>query len=399
MAKIGFIMSSLTTCGGEERVVSLIANELAKYHDITIYTYENRKAEGGTRNDYYLSEQIRVVEVEAPAENLFQHGIKLLYHFTGMTSGRISQYCLKQTFYPEEHLEEWVQRINDEQYDLIIAVSGAYTILLGYIADRIQAKCMSWEHSSFEGYFDNKTGYYRNRVNTYQKCAEKMAAIVVLNQDIAGKYKKRLALDAKVIPNPKSFHSTEKAEMKTKRFVTCGRVEREKGYDDLLLAFSAFQKKNEEWELLIIGGGSMEKRLQTIVEEEKLQGKVQITGYTHEVQENLLKGSVFMMTSRWEGFPMTVTEALEMGLPVIAYDIPAMEPLVTDGIEGRIVPAFQREKLTEAMLEMAENFSERKRMSCNAIRKAEELEPEKIVKQWLRLMEEVLGETEVCSQD
>ena len=46
MAKIGFIMSSLTSCGGEERVVSLIANELSKFHDITIYTYENRRLEG-----------------------------------------------------------------------------------------------------------------------------------------------------------------------------------------------------------------------------------------------------------------------------------------------------------------------------------------------------------------
>lgn len=394
MAKIGFVISSLSTCGGEERVVSLIANELSKYHDITIYTYENRRAEGGKRNDYYLSEQVRVVEVAAPRENLFQHGIKLLYHFTGMTAGRISQDCLKWAFYPEEHLEGWCTRINEEQYDLMIAVSGSYTILLGYIADKIKAKCISWEHSSFEGYFDKKTGYYRNRLNVYKQCAEKMRALVVLNQDIEGKYKEQLSLNATVIPNPKSFRSEEKADMDRKCFVTCGRVEREKGYDDLLLAFAEFQKKNTEWELLIIGGGSMEKRLWELVEEKKLQGKVQITGYTHKVKENLLKGSVFMMTSRWEGFPMTVTEALEMGLPVIAYDIPAMEPLVTDGIEGQIVPAFQRDKLVEAMLAMADNYTQRQIMSQNAIKKAGELEPEKVVQRWLSLMEEVLRENE-----
>lgn len=117
-----------------------------------------------------------------------------------------------------------------------------------------------------------------------------------------------------------------------------------------------------------------------------------ITGYIHEVKENLLKGSVFMMTSRWEGFPMTITEALEMGLPVIAYDIPAMQPLVTDGIEGRIVPAFQREKLVAAMEEFASDMDLRRRMSANALAKADTLRPETVVKQWLALIEAVLGD-------
>lgn len=390
MAKIGIIISSLSTCGGEERVVSLIASELAKYHDITIYTYESRRLEGGKRNDYPLNIKIRVEEVKAPEESFFQHGVKLLYHFTGMTSGRISQHLLKRAFYPEEHLEEWADRINAEQYDLMIAVSGAYTILLGYISDQINARCISWEHSSYEGYFDRRSGYYRNRVKVYRECAAKLKMRVVLNRDIADKYRQRLGLDTVVIPNPKSFTSREKADSNARCFVTCGRVEREKGYDDLIEAFAEFSKRNADWKLMIIGGGSMEQRLRKLIEEKHLQGKAQITGYTHDVKENLLKGSVFVMTSRWEGFPMTVTEALEMGLPVIAYDIPAMEPLVTDGVEGRIVPAFQRERLVEAMEELAADPEERMRMAVNALRKAETLEPDRVVEQWLTLIREIV---------
>ena len=390
MAKIGFIINSLFACGGEERVVSLMANELSKYHDITIYTYESRRLEGGKRNDYYLSDKIRVEEVAAAKESFFQHGIKVLYHITGMTSGKISQFFLKNTFYPQEHLDGWVRRINFEQYDLMIAVSGANTILLGYIADRINAKCISWEHSSFEGYFDRKTGYYRNRMEVYRVCASKLKKRVVLNRDIADKYAVRLGLSTTVIPNPKSFTSERKADISAKCFVTCGRVEREKGYDDLIEAFAEFDKKNPEWRLLIIGGGSMENRLRALTEEKHLQDKVTLTGYIHEVQENLLKGSVFMMTSRWEGFPMTVTEALEMGLPVIAYDIPAMQPLVTDGIEGRIVPAFERMLLVKAMEELASDESLRQKMSVKALDKAKTLEPEQIVNQWLALIDEVI---------
>lgn len=133
----------------------------------------------------------------------------------------------------------------------------------------------------------------------------------------------------------------------------------------------------------------MEEKLRVLVEEKKLRDKVTITGYIHEVPENLLKGSVFMMTSRWEGFPMTVTEALEMGLPVIAYDIPAMQPLVTDGVEGRIVSAFERGNLVKAMEELAADVQLRRRMSAKALEKAKTLEPEQIVKRWLVLIDEV----------
>lgn len=392
MAKIGIIISSLTTCGGEERVVSLIASRLSEYHDITIYTYESRRAEGGRHNDYYLSDRIRVQEIAPAKETFFQHFIKLLYHFTGMTSGRISQFFLKRTFYPEEHLEKWIEWINRERYDLMIAVSGAHTILLGYIRDRISAKCIGWEHSSFEGYFNRKTGYYRNRMEVYRGCAAKMDSLVVLNPDIAEKYRQYLNLHTTVIPDPRSFSSEEKADVSRKCFVSCGRVEKEKGFADLIAAFASFDKIIPGWQLLIIGGGSMEKKLASMIEEMQLHDKVKITGYIHEVRENLLNGSVYVMTSRWEGFGMAVVEAMEVGLPVIAYGIPAMESLIEDGVDGRIVPAFEQDKLVEAMLELATEPEKRQRMSRNAQIKSESLDPGEIAKEWLRVIEKVTGD-------
>lgn len=388
MAKIGFIISSLSTCGGEERVVSLIASELSRYHDITIYTYENRKEEGAKKNDYPLSESIRVEEVVSAPENKFWYYIKVLYDITGMTKGPISQYLLKKAFYPEEHLAEWTERINREKFDLMIAISGAYTILLGYIKDGIHAKCIGWEHSSYEGYFDPKTGYYRNRMQVYKECAQKMDQIVVINVDTARKFEKYLEIEPIVILNPKSFSSEVKADVSKKCFVTCGRVEKEKGFDDLIKAFAKFCYSRRDWELLIIGGGSMEAGLRRLVERLHLQDKVRITGYTHEVPQYLSEGSVFVMTSRWEGFSMTTAEALEMGLPVIAYDIPAIGQLITDGVEGRLVPTFNRDKLAETMEELASNEAMRKQMSENAVLKVGILEPDRITEQWLELITE-----------
>ena len=74
-------MSSLYACGGEERVVSLMVNEWAKQHEVTIFTFENRENEGN-RNDYYLSDKIEVKRVYNLPDNIFQKVIKLLYYYT-----------------------------------------------------------------------------------------------------------------------------------------------------------------------------------------------------------------------------------------------------------------------------------------------------------------------------
>lgn len=379
-------MSSLYACGGEERVVSLMVNEWAKQHEVTIFTFENRENEGN-RNDYYLSDKIEVKRVYNLPDNIFQKVIKLLYYYTGMTSGPLSQRLLKWAFYPGRWLDEWNKRLQKENFDVVIAVSGLYTMLLGYIADDMAAKTISWEHSSYEGYFDSKRGYYRNRSELYRKCAQRLDNVVVLNEDISRKYKENLNLKTTVIYNPKSFESSEKADMGQKLFITCGRLEAEKSYDDMITAFYYFQQESSDWKLMIIGGGSLQKSLEKQVQDYGITDKVIITGYIHDVSRRLREGSVFLMTSRWEGFPMSVTEALETGLPVISYDIPAMKPLVTDGVEGRLVSAFENKGLVEAMKELAYDEGKRRRMSEAAIRKAARLSPENIAKEWDKLFD------------
>lgn len=385
MAKIGIIISSLYACGGEERVVSLMANEWARRHEITIFTYENRENEGDNRNDYFLSENIKVECVKNVKDNIFRRAVKLLYFYTGMTKGKLSQMMLCRAYFPGKLQDEWTERIDQRNYDLVIGISGMYTMLLGKIKERISAQAVGWEHSSYEGYFAPGCGYLRNQEQMFAKYTAKLDACVVLNEDIQKKYKENLNIDTTVIYNPRSFVSREKANVAGQLFVACGRMEAEKGYDHLIEAFYHFSKSDRDWKLLIIGGGSLKPKLEKMINELGLVGRATITGYVHNVKELLAKGSIFVMTSKWEGFPMSVTEALELGLPVISYDIPAMSPLVGDGQEGRIVPAFDKEALAEAMKELAGNLPMRERMSKAAMEKASSLSTEHIAEKWYGL--------------
>ena len=390
MAKIGIIISSLYACGGEERVVSLMANEWVKQHEVTIFTFENREHEGN-QNNYYLSEQIKVFRVDNPKLSFLGKIIKLLYYYIGIPSDKLFPKLLRKVLYPNAFFKEWEDRINTGKFDIMIGISGTYSVLLGAIKDKVSAKLIGWQHSSYEGYFDAKKGYYRNQESFFAKSLAKLDACIVLNRDIQAKYKRHLGLETKVISNPKSFVSKYKADVNQHCFVTCGRVEAEKGYDDLIEAFCKFNKYNNDWKLLIIGGGSLKEQLELKIEKNNIGDKAVITGYIHNVSEFLLQGSIFIMTSRWEGFPMSITEALEIGLPIIAYGIPAMEPLVTDGKEGRIVPAFDNDAMVDAMKELASDVEKRQQMSDAAVKKAMALTPENIAQDWFRLFDELSG--------
>ncbi len=391
MANIGIIINSLRTCGGEERVVSLMANEWSKKHNITIYTFETRNPSPEEQNDYPLSSKINIECVHMPDDGFFTRYLKVLYYYTGFINSNWCRRFLKKLYYPKSLLNEWIDKLNHSNLDIVIAISGNNTMLLGQIEDHISCKTIGWEHSSFEGYFDRRTGAFKNRIETYTENAIKLNKIVLLNQDIENKFRNLGLSNTTIIPNPKSFSLSDKASMNSHSIVTCGRIEAEKGYFDLVKAFAKFHKDYSDWALTIVGGGSLKTRLEKTIDSLGLSDYIKVTGFVKDVQKYLLSSSIYVMTSRWEGFPMSITEALEAGLPIVAYDIPAMEPLVSDGIEGIIVPSFDNDKFTDALKKLASDKTLRSKMSHNALIKADSLDPKNVALIWDSLFKELIA--------
>ena len=92
-----------------------------------------------------------------------------------------------------------------------------------------------------------------------------------------------------------------------------------------------------------------------------------------------------LLSSRWEGMPMIVLESLEMGVPIISYDITAVEPLIDNKENGIIVEKYDIEKYSEEMLRIIENET-LKYMSKKAIEKSKEFDIEKIVEKWIQII-------------
>ena len=123
MARIAIIINSLYAIGGEERVVSIMANEFARHHDVTIYTSETRRYDNEKKNNYYISDKINVEVVDPKVDSFIDKCIKIVYRNVGLPSSSVFQKVLQKVFYPKDYLKLWIDRINSGGYDIVISIS------------------------------------------------------------------------------------------------------------------------------------------------------------------------------------------------------------------------------------------------------------------------------------
>ncbi|MDD6157408.1 MAG: glycosyltransferase family 4 protein [Lachnospiraceae bacterium] len=392
MAKICLVASSVFTHGGEQRVTAVIANELAKKHEIIIYTMDTEQERAA--NPYGLDDKIEIRYTMQPRFGMINRITRrMIRDVNEKTNLLYRNKCfyrlLEYAYFQKKWQDIWVEELSREPYDIIIGVSGSNSMHLGLIADRLNCKTIGWEHNSYEAYFETPGLYFWHMDQVFGAGAAKLDHCVVLNQYIAKRYKEAFDVDCDVIYNPRSFVSVEKSALTNKTFVGCGRIIRQKGFDLLLRSFAQFAKWNAEWKLVLVGDGEMRPELEAMIKDEGLEERVRITGYTNEVRKHLQEASIYVLSSRWEGFPMVLTEAFEMGLPVVAYDITAVEPLVTDGKQGMLAKAFDTQEFAEKMLAMTKlPREELKQMAEEAKRMAESLAIEHIIKKWEAIIEE-----------
>lgn len=390
MAKICMVVSSVFSMGGEQRVTVVIANELAKTNEIIIYTMDDEKDR--EKNPYHLDENITIRYTKQPQFGLLnrisRRIIREINEKTNLFYQKKGFYkMLEYAYFQKAWQRQMIEQLTGEEYDVIVAVSGGNSLRLGLIADKLNCRTVGWEHNAYEAYFKTPGYYFWHTDLLFGESARRLDSCVVLNHYISDRYKEAFDVDCDVIYNPRSFVSEVKSELKNKTFVACGRLTYQKGFDLLIESFAEFAKKNSEWNLVLVGDGEQRSELEEAIRKYALEARVKITGYTTEVRRYLQEASAYLLSSRWEGFPMVLTEAFEMGLPVVAYDITAVQPLVTDGVEGILATSYDTKEFAEKMLEMAA-YSDEKRacMAKAAIAKADSLAIEKIIGQWKHLL-------------
>ena len=380
MSKIAIFTYSIFTVGGEQRVVSLIANKLSEEHEVTIFTMD-RANSGKPR--YSLDESIGIDYYHLHKGDAVSFVLRVATHLTPVVVYDWFPKGIERAYCPDKYAGIMNDLISDE-YDTVIATAWQLSIILGKVK-RIYSRgfrAIAWEHNSYEAYFGQKNFYLYKNEQLFVDALKYVDNVVVLNDDYKKKYVDRLGLTSTVIYNPKSFTSESVSESKNKTILACSRIDdKQKGIDLLLDSFDQFCNKNSDWRLLIAGDGPALRKYKRLAETLGCGNRVEFLGSISNVREMMLEASIFVLPSRFEGFPMSVTEAFECGLPVIAYDIPAMEPFKES--EGAVcVPCFDTDEYSNRLLELADDIELRQRLGRNARDFAGQLDIDIIGEKW-----------------
>lgn len=175
--------------------------------------------------------------------------------------------------------------------------------------------------------------------------------------------------------------------------VAMGRLGPEKGYDRLLLAFAALAGRFPEWKLVVFGEGAERAALENLIGAQGLAGRVELPGAVADPGRVLPHADLFVLSSRFEGFPMALAEAMACGLPAVAFDCLSGGPadIVRHGVDGLLVPQGDVDALREAMARLMGDADERRRFAARAPEVAARFAPERVVGLWRDLIEEVAG--------
>jgi len=158
------------------------------------------------------------------------------------------------------------------------------------------------------------------------------------------------------LPNTVRAIEPPRADLTARRIFAAGRYTPQKGYDFLIHAWAPVARKHPDWELKICGNGHTKQRLQARIDQEQIGDQTTLAGPTDDVPGEMAQASVYALSSRFEGFPLVLVEAMSKGMACVAFDCPTgPADIIDDHRNGLLVPAKDVEALSAALLEMVED--------------------------------------------
>jgi len=174
------------------------------------------------------------------------------------------------------------------------------------------------------------------------------------------------------IPNGVPHPTLPPAVLDAKVIVAAGRLSSQKGFDLLLDAYQAVGAKHPDWQLWIFGTGPWARDLRARIERLGLIGQAHLKGTTDDLDRQFAAASVFVLSSRFEGLPMVLLEAMAMGLPAVAFDCPTgPAEIIAHRKTGLLVPPQDVTALAVSLSELIENPGERQAMGAAALQESQ----------------------------
>ncbi len=347
--KLLYLIDTIYNSSGMERVLTTKANHLSREYgyDVTIVTSHQM----GRAPFFPLDENVRHIDLHV------------------------------NTHMPYA-MPRYIKRLNwlleREKPDFCISLCGKEVMLMDQI--KTDAIKMAEFHFSHDTYAIK--GQYK-KLHNLERSVGKLDCFVALTKEDKEVWK-QYCNHLEQIYNPTSYPTDgPTAQLDAKRCISAGRFERQKNYQDMIEVWKLVHEKHPDWKLDLFGDGKKKPLIRQMIHRLGLQDSITIHSATKKLKEEMLGSSAYLMTSRFEGFPMVLVETAALGLPTVSYRCPCGPgEFIEDGVNGFTTEPGDIPGMADKICRLIEDEPLRKSMGRSIRAKSQDFTEEKIMPQW-----------------
>lgn len=355
--------------GGAERVLTVVASGLAaKGHDVRVLTFD---VPGGS-SFYRMDSRVRRISLGlGPTDR--RMGWK---HFLA----RIR--ALRRV-------------VRSEKPDVAVGFMHSMFVPLAFSMVGLRTPLVASEHIVPEYYRDRRAQY-----GLFMLGCLLATRVTVLSAAVRELYPRFLRTRMVPMPNPAVFFDARDVDADddptTKTVLSVGRLEPQKDHATLIAAFARAANRFPDWNLRIVGEGSLRGQLEGMVSDLDLDGRMALPGTTADIEAEYARASLLAVPSRFESFGMVTAEAMAVGLPVIGFaDCPGTNELIAHGANGWLVHVPRGEDRVSAyahgLSTLMGDSALRQRLGTEGRRSVRRFHPDDIVSSWERLLKDMVA--------
>lgn len=348
--RILFFVASLYG-GGMERIAALLASHLVQQHQVIVADFSDNK------RTYPIDPQVEIIDISPKSS------IRAFHRMERMLN-------IKKT----------IKTINP---DIIISFSASLNAKVIKANRRYKKKIIVSERTTVSRSLNRTAEHARKKLYPLTDC---VVYVTKEDYDHSPHVKKKT-----YIYNPLTLEPYDNYDNREKSIIAIGGLNRwhVKGFDLLLEAWRSVCNNYPEWCLEFLGK-DVPSPIHELIKKYKLEKQVHFLGRTDDIQNVLRRKSVYVLSSRNEGFPNSLLEAMSQGCACLAFDCQTgPKEIITDGVSGLLVKNGSIEDLTQKLKDLLTDEQLRRTLSKNAAEEVKRFNQETIMNQWNELIEKV----------
>lgn len=372
--KVLFIVDDLGV-GGLQKIVEVISNSLSRVTEVTeIYSHT-------TISPFYnYSSMIRYRKV-----GILERYFKLLYLAINASYRFISKH--KKTIV-NPRTQDLLNYLSREAYDTVIVTGSSVAESYKIKKKFPNLNIILWMHNNHDIYFKQYFSVVRDGLEASMLRANK---IVVLTSEDEKGYSLSGKLSDKIVKinNPLTLKNKKDISGLQNKVisVTCRYSIQHKGLDYLV---KIAQGIPEEWKIAVAGTGTPKEieEFKTLINHAGVEDKIILRGALdgEDLQKHYRESSIYLMTSRWEGMPLVLAEAMSFGLPIIAYDQSGSNEVLEHGEYGVLVQNGDIDSMVRELGILMNSIDLRSKYQNKSLQRVQEFSVENAIKKWQKIL-------------